>query len=75
VKVPASARFGGLSKRDAGKFADWEMNPGAPSGGGSTVHFDFRVHPGEYSADQYAHFYETWDDARRAWDTEIEWAR
>jgi tetratricopeptide (TPR) repeat protein len=75
VKVPASAHFAGLAKRDAGKFADWEIKPGAPSSAGSTVHFDFRVHPGEYPADQYANFYETWDTARRIWDTEIEWAQ
>jgi tetratricopeptide (TPR) repeat protein len=73
VKGPVSVRLGGLTKREAGKFADWEIGAGAPSGTGSTVHFEFRAHPGEYPAGQYAGFYETWDDARRAWDTEIEW--
>jgi len=75
VKIPATARLGALSKRDTGMFADWELTPGAPSNSGSTVHFDFRAHPGEHPADQYASFYETWDSARRAWDAEIEWAQ
>ncbi|MHA3770594.1 DUF3857 domain-containing protein [Verrucomicrobiota bacterium sgz303538] len=76
LKLPKSATVGALARRSSNKFSAWELAAEAPSQGSGdawTIKFNFRVQPGEWPAKEYAAFYESWESARRAWETAVEW--
>ncbi len=75
VNLPESASLPALAGRGKNEFGNWQMTVSKPgtSGAGWKVKSQFQARSGEWPAKSYAALYDTWESARRAWDTSVEW--
>jgi hypothetical protein len=79
VQLPAAPKESSLASLHGeghSNYCDWEMKPSVKSDSSAqkvSLHFHFLAHTGIHGPEDYTQCYESWEQARTAWDARLVW--